>query len=112
MVHFLKSETAATFADYSNKIFIPTSYNSFRIQIESTLFGIVILLKVSKVVLETGVVAFVSRSQHKPRFQKDGRTSLGIQETRRSYFLFLPNICPVLRFQMVKSFLLHQVSMN
>ena len=30
MVHFLKSETAATFADYSNKIFIPCILQQFQ----------------------------------------------------------------------------------
>ena len=113
MVYFLKSYTASTFADYSDKIFVPFVFQQLQ---DATRIDIVwddYFSKSIKGGQETReVAAFESRSQHKQKFQRNRKTSFVMQEIRKSYSLLSPSLYLTLQSLKAKPFSLPQVSVN
>ena len=69
MVHFLKSDTASTFAYYSDKIFVPFVFHQLQ---DATRIDIVWDVYFSKVVQETREVAAFESAQAKiPKKRED-----------------------------------------
>ena len=97
VVHFLKSDTASTFADYSDKIFVPFVFQQLQ---DATRIDIVWDVYFSKVVQETR------------QFQRNGKTSFVMQEIRKSYSLSSPSLYLTLQSLKAKPFSLPQVSVN